>query len=99
MSDSLQRAHAPADADVNAARRGAIAVPAVLFVMLAAITVTVAPGSIGGRLLLAGVDGVCLAAFAALGLVVVARCKREDSVRKPAVLTRSPAPRRASRGM
>ena len=79
MSDSLQTA--PALADADAVRRAVIAVPTVLFVLLAVVTLAAAPGSVGGRLLLIGVDGVCLAAFAALGLVVAARWKHEDSVR------------------
>lgn len=79
MSDSRQPAFGPADAD--RARRAVIAIPAVLLVVLAVVTLTAAPGTVGGRLLLIGVDGVCLAGFAALGLVITGRWKREDTAR------------------
>ncbi|MBO0878959.1 MAG: hypothetical protein J2P17_00945 [Mycobacterium sp.] len=80
MSDSRQTTHVGADA-AGTARRAMIAGSAALFVLLAVVTLASVPGSVGGRLLLIGVDGVCLAAFAALGVVVTARWKREESAR------------------
>lgn len=62
-------------------RRVAVVVTAVVFLLMAVVTLAAAPGSVVGRLALVGEEGVCLAAFAVLGLVVAARWKREDTAR------------------
>ncbi|WP_280202400.1 hypothetical protein [Nocardia cyriacigeorgica] len=54
--------------DMARIRRATIIIAAAVFLVLAMVTVAAAPGGVGGRLLLIGVDGVFLAAFGALGL-------------------------------
>ncbi|WP_280453124.1 hypothetical protein [Nocardia cyriacigeorgica] len=54
--------------DMSRIRRATVIIPVAVFLVLAMVTLSAAPGSVGGRLLLIGIDGVFLAAFSGLGL-------------------------------
>ncbi|WP_405135520.1 hypothetical protein [Nocardia sp. NBC_01388] len=80
MRDSRRAAPGPADAD--GVRHAVVAVAAAVLCLLPAIvTLVSAPGTVGDRLLLVGVYGVCLAMFAVIGLVLIARWRHEDRAR------------------